>query len=219
MIPQPGQWVRLTVRDFGSGMTPETQAHLFEPFFTPKARGKGTGLGLAIVHGIVHQAGGHLHIDSEVGRGTTVRICLPRHDVGPTVVGDRLDPTPVGGTEVVLVVEDEPSVRALAVRTLQDHGYRVVVAQNGQQVRDLGVEEVGQLQLLVTDVVMPGQNGREVAEELRRRRPGLPVLYMSGYAADAFADANPLDARSGFLAKPFTSPTLLRRVREVLDCA
>ena len=123
-----------------------------------------------------------------------------------------------GGTETVLVVEDDDAVRGLAVRTLRANGYDVVIAADGREVRDLSDEQVARLQLLLTDVIMPGLNGREVAEELRRRRPGLPVLYVSGYAADAFEGAS-ADDSSGFLAKPFTAPTLLGRVREVLDRA
>jgi PAS domain S-box-containing protein len=216
---QPGHWVRLLVHDSGPGIPPHVKAHLFEPFFTTKARGKGTGLGLATVHGIVHQAGGHLHVQSEPGRGTTFEICFPRKDgTAPTTVA-RHESTPVGGSETVLVVEDDPAVRALTVRTLRMKGYQVQVAASGQEIRELGDDQVVRLHLLVTDVIMPGLNGREVADELRRRRPGLPVLYISGYSANAFADGSSLDPRSSFLAKPFTAPTLLRRVREILDQA
>jgi len=131
----------------------------------------------------------------------------------------RHETPPVGGSETVLVVEDDPAVRALTVRTLKKKGYDVQVAAGGQAIRELGSEQVARIHLLVTDVIMPGLNGREVAEELRRRRPGLPVLYISGYAANAFADGSALDPRSSFLAKPFTAPTLLRRVRGILGQA
>jgi CheY-like chemotaxis protein len=216
---QPGEWVQLFVRDTGSGMSAEAQKHLFEPFFTTKPRGKGTGLGLATVHGIVNQVGGHLHVKSEPGMGTTIQVCLPRNDgtVGATV--EKKEPVPLGGTETILVVEDEPAVRATAVRTLRKKGYRVLVAASGQEVRDLADEQVAQLHLVLTDVVMPGLDGREVAKELIQRRPGLRVLFMSGYVADNLEGSNVTDLKSGLLAKPFTAPTLLRRVREILDRA
>jgi two-component system cell cycle sensor histidine kinase/response regulator CckA len=213
-----GQWVRLRVRDSGCGMSPEAKAHIFEPFFTTKPQGQGTGLGLATVHGIVSQSGGHIHVQSEPGLGTRFEVCFPRKS-GPAEV-PRSTPArgiSVRGTETVLVVEDDPDVRDVMVRALRANGYDVLVAADGQEVRKLPDAQVAQLHLLVTDVVMPGQNGRQVAEELRRRCPGLPVLYMSGYTRDAFAEEGALDPRSGFLAKPFTAPILLGRVRELLD--
>jgi PAS domain S-box-containing protein len=215
----PGQWVRLLVRDTGSGMAPDIKAHLFEPFFTTKARGKGTGLGLATVHGIVHQAGGHVHVSSEPGLGSTFEVCFPRREGNTPPIVEREEVSPRGGTETVLVVEDDQSVRALTVRTLRNKGYQVLVAESGQGVRELSDEQVARIQLLLTDVVMPGANGREVAAELRLRRPGLPALFVSGYPADAFIDGSAMDVRSGFLAKPFSAPALLLSVRELLDRA
>jgi CheY-like chemotaxis protein len=199
-------------------MSGDVKAHLFEPFFTTKAHGKGTGLGLATVHGIVHQSGGHVKVASEPNEGTTFDVAFPRRSGASPRIAEppRTPVSAAGGTETVLVVEDDDAVRGLAVRTLRANGYDVVIAANGREVRDLGDEQVARLQLLLTDVIMPGLNGREVAEELRRRRPGLPVLYVSGYAADTFEGAR-ADDSSGFLAKPFTAPTLLGRVREVLD--
>jgi PAS domain S-box-containing protein len=215
----PGEWVRLLVRDSGSGMSADVKAHLFEPFFTTKPHGKGTGLGLATVHGIVHQSGGHVKVASELSQGTTFDVAFPRRSgPAPKIAEPPRAPVSAGGTETVLVVEDDATVRALAVRTLRASGYDVVIAANGREVRALSDDQVARLQLLLTDVIMPGLNGREVAEELRRRRPGLPVLYVSGYAADTFDGASGDDS-SGFLAKPFTAPTLLGRVREVLDRA
>ena len=215
----PGEWVRLLVRDSGSGMSADVKAHLFEPFFTTKPHGKGTGLGLATVHGIVHQSGGHVKVVSEPNQGTTFDVAFPRRSgPAPKIAEPPRALVVGGGTETVLVVEDDDAVRGLAVRTLRANGYDVVIAADGREVRDLSDEQVARLQLLLTDVIMPGLNGREVAEELRRRRPGLPVLYVSGYAADAFEGAS-ADDSSGFLAKPFTAPTLLGRVREVLDRA
>jgi two-component system cell cycle sensor histidine kinase/response regulator CckA len=213
-----GQWVRLRVRDSGCGMSAEVKAHLFEPFFTTKPAGKGTGLGLATVYGIVSQSGGHIHVQSEPGEGTTFQICLPRKS-GLTEASRATPPkgVSVGGTEPVLVVEDDPNVRDVVVRALRANGYRVLVAGGGQEVRMLPDDQVAGLRLLVTDVIMPGLNGREVAEEVRRRCPDLPVLYMSGYMKDTFAEEGILDENSAFLAKPFTAPILLARVRRLLD--
>jgi CheY-like chemotaxis protein len=167
----------------------------------------------------VHQVGGHVHVESALGRGTTFEVCFPRKEGTAPPIVESEEAVPPGGTETVLVVEDDQGVRALTLLTLRKKGYQAVVAANGKEVRKLSDEQVAQVRLLVTDIVMPGTNGREVAAELRRRRPGLPVLYVSGYAADAFVDGSGLDPRSGFLAKPFSPPTLLRRVRELLDRA
>jgi PAS domain S-box-containing protein len=215
---QPGQWVRLSVADSGLGLSPEAKAHLFEPFFTTKPEGKGTGLGLATVHGIVRQCGGHVHVVSEPGQGTTFEICFPRRS-GPVEVTKATPTESIShpGTETVLLVEDDPGVRTLAARALRTVGHPVIVAADGRDVRSLGDDDVNRLQLLVTDVLLPGPNGREVAEELRRRRPGLPVLYISGYTQDAFAEGGAVGERERFLPKPFTPSELLARVRELLD--
>jgi PAS domain S-box-containing protein len=211
-----GERVQLTVRDTGAGMSPEVQAHLFEPFFTTKARGLGTGLGLATVYGIVEQSGGHIQVESEPGRGATFRILFPRTQEAVAAAA----PAPARaarGTETVLVVEDDPMVRGVTVRALRSGGYRVLVAESGRQALDLAAGEPGDLHLLVADVVMPGASGREVAEELGRRRPGLRVLYVSGYTQDAIAQRGVLDSGIEFLPKPFTASQLLERVRAVLD--
>jgi PAS domain S-box-containing protein len=213
-----GQWVRLVVRDSGAGMSAEVKAHLFEPFFTTKEQGKGTGLGLATIHGIVHQGGGHLHVRSEPGQGSTFVVCLPRHlaDAAPVEA-----PAPVTaaarGSESILVVEDEPSIRKVVLRVLQGAGYRVVLAPDGAAVRTLGDEQVAGLRLLLTDIIMPGLSGVEVAQEVRLRHPGLPVLYMSGYAQDAFEGNSAVEAGAQVLPKPFTPAVLLSRVRALLD--
>jgi PAS domain S-box-containing protein len=213
--------VRLTVGDTGCGMSREVRAHLFEPFFTTKGAGKGVGLGLATVYGIVRQSGGHIVVDSEVGQGTRVHVFLPR-DSSATATSPVPDgaaaraPVP-GGSETVLVVEDEPIVRQLAVATLRRAGYRVREAEDGEQALhaadEIGLERVD---LLFTDVVMPGLDGRALAARLRARRPGLRVLYASGYVGDLPAGAGG-EPDAPLLAKPYTPADLARRVRRVLD--
>jgi two-component system, cell cycle sensor histidine kinase and response regulator CckA len=213
----PGQWVRLTVRDTGSGMSDEVKEHLFEPFFTTKAKGAGTGLGLATVYGIVDQAGGHIHVRSEMGRGTTFEICLPRTSDAeePTMAPPRR--TLSAGAETLLLVEDDPQVREVTARSLRAGGYRVLVAADGVAALAFTASELGQARLLVTDVIMPGLDGRSLAAELSRRHPELRVLYVSGYPDDAIAHHGVLEQGVEFLAKPFTTSSLLARVRAVLD--
>jgi PAS domain S-box-containing protein len=213
----PGRWVRLVVRDSGCGMSPEIQTHLFEPFFTTKPHGQGTGLGLATIHGIVSQAGGHLHVRSEPGQGSAFVICFPERPGVPAAAELSAAPVAVRGTETVLVVEDEASVRQVVVRALVAAGYRVLVAGGGADVEGLADQTVAGLDLLVTDVIMPGLSGVEVAEALRRRHPGLPVLFMSGYAQGAFDEGGSGGQGADFLSKPFTPATLVARVRAALD--
>jgi PAS domain S-box-containing protein len=211
-----GAHVVLTVTDTGCGMPPEVQAHLFEPFFTTKETGKGTGLGLATVHGIVKQSGGHIAVESAVGRGTTFRIYLPAAD--PDTAGS---PTPAatapGGTETVLLVEDEDVLRPLFRRMLQDKGYQVLEARNGSDALQIASSHAGPIHLLLTDVVLPQMNGREVAERLTALRPGLRVLFMSGYASEKVFRHGVVEEGTAFLQKPFREETLARKVREVLD--
>jgi CheY-like chemotaxis protein len=215
----PGEWVRLRVRDQGTGMTPEVKAHLFEPFFTTKAHGKGTGLGLATVYGIVTQGGGHLHVDSEPGRGTTFEICFPRTTAtsSPTPPPRAAFPRP--GRERVLVVEDDAQVRSVTVRALEGAGYRVVVAGDGAEALALDQRGAGPFDLVVTDVVMPGLSGRAVVDRLRERHPGLRALFVSGYSRDVIAQRGVIEAGIHFLPKPFTPAALLEQVRQVLDGA
>ena len=213
----PGEWVRLVVRDSGVGMSSETRAHIFEPFFTTKEQSKGTGLGLATVYGIVKQAGGHIHVHSELGRGTTFDICFPRILATAGAEGRPAEQPQLTGTECVLVVEDDPGVRAVTVRTLQSAGYEVRAVSRPQEALDLPREEAGRLHLLITDVVMPGLDGRLLAGELRNRLPSLRVLFVSGYAPDTIAERNAGKLDGQFLAKPFTGKALLAKVRAVLD--
>ena len=214
---RPGAYVRLTVKDTGTGMTPEVKARIFEPFFTTKGVGKGTGLGLATVYGIVKQNDGFIAVASEPGRGTSVEILLPRASDAVTRAEAQPRSPALEGSETVLVVEDDPRVRGVTVRALELGGYRVLVARNGREAVHLVQDDPAPIHLLVTDVVMPGSNGREVAEELRRLRAGLQVLYVSGYAQDALAERGALDPRIRLLQKPFTRATLLARVRAILD--
>jgi len=214
----PGDYACLAVTDSGIGMDEVTQAHLFEPFFTTKEVGKGTGLGLATVYGIVKQSGGYIWVYSEPARGTTVKVYLPR------VAGVTEAPTPApepkrvpGGHETVLLVEDATPVRTLARRSLEARGYRVLDAADGRAALEISARHDGDIDLLLTDVVMPGMSGRELAERLAPLRPGMKVLYTSGYTDDAMVRQGVLTAGVAFLPKPFVPDTLARKVRDVLD--
>jgi PAS domain S-box-containing protein len=212
-----GRYARIAVTDTGIGMSAETRARAFEPFFTTKRPGEGTGLGLATVYGIVKQSDGFIWCHSEPGRGTTFEIFLPER-VGLPEPAERSGPAPAaaGGGETVLVVEDEEAVRRMAVRTLAARGYRVLEACDAEQA--LASEPGwGRIDLLVTDVVMPGAGGRELAAALGARRPGLRLLYISGYTDDEVTRRGLLDSGVPFLEKPFEAEGLARRVREVLD--
>lgn len=215
----PGDYVMLVVTDTGSGMTDEVKARLFEAFFTTKPKGKGTGLGLATCQTIVKQFGGHIELQSELGKGTTFSIYLPR-------VEQALDTmaTPVAkgslprGSETLLLVEDEPGVRNLASGVLESLGYDVLRANNGQEGLKVAREHKGSpLQLVVTDVVMPQMNGTVMAEWLKATYPSLKVLFTSGYTDDALAQHGVLDPGVAFLPKPYTPAGLSRKVREMLD--
>src|SRR5213083_40879 len=215
-MPQGGAYALLAVSDTGSGMDAETAAHLFEPFFTTKEVGKGTGLGLATVYGIVKQSGGYIWVESELDRGTTVRIAFPvvaasapPREVPPA----RVEVTPAG--ETVLLVEDEEAVRRVAAKILTASGYRVLTAHDGPAALSAAARESGPIHLLLTDMVMPGMTGRELAERLVVVRPGTRVLYMSGYTEDAVVRETA--AAHAFLQKPFEPETLARKVRDVLD--
>jgi two-component system, cell cycle sensor histidine kinase and response regulator CckA len=212
----PGQWVRLTVRDTGVGMNDEVKAHLFEPFFTTKGVGHGTGLGLATVYGIVTQSGGQLQVDSAPGRGTSIAVLMPRTtDIAASTVTELEELR--RGTERILLVEDDPQVRASSLRALRSGGYEVLAMPTTQAALDLPQHDLEQVRLMVTDVVMPTIDGRTLADALRRRHPGLRVLFVSGYTRNAIAERGVVDSGLAFLAKPFTGPTLLARVRVLLD--
>jgi PAS domain S-box-containing protein len=216
---QPGPYVLLTVRDTGHGMDAVTRERLFEPFFTTKETGKGTGLGLATVYGIVKQTGGHIAVFSEPGRGTTFRVYLPQLAEGapePDAARAPAGPWP-RGTETILLVEDDKAVRDFARSLLRDAGYTVLEARGGVEALRVCGEYAGAIHLLVTDVVMPGMTGRELAGRLAPLRPSLRVLYLSGYTDDAVIRRGVVEAETHFLPKPFGPEELARKVREVLD--
>jgi CheY-like chemotaxis protein len=200
-------------------MDSATQVRVFEPFFTTKEQGKGTGLGLAVCYGIVRQANGHLWVYSERGRGTTFKVLLPRasDDQGAAIVPQHVEPLSSAGSETILVVEDEPVVRRLTVRALTERGYQVLEAEDGDSALEAARAHQGELHLLVTDVVMPGMNGKELADRITADRPDLRVLYISGYAEHAVVRQGVLVEGIAFLSKPFDLSELARTVRDVLD--
>ena len=214
----PGAYVLVTVSDTGTGMDAETAAHVFEPFFTTKEVGKGTGLGLATVHGIVSQSGGHVIVESEAGRGATFRIYLPRVDVvAEAPRAAQPAPLAVRGHETVLVAEDDRAVRDVVAETLGLRGYRVMRANDGPSALELAASVDGKVDLLLTDIVMPGMTGRELAQALAARHPALRVLFMSGYTDDAVVRRGVLEEGMPYLQKPFSPDVLALKVREVLD--
>jgi nitrogen-specific signal transduction histidine kinase len=214
---RPGEYAVLAVSDDGPGMEREVVARAFEPFFTTKPKGKGTGLGLATVYGIVKQSGGYAWVYSELGQGTSVKIYLPRVDA--PVEGSRPAPPTtgsLGGSETILVVEDQEEVRRLTRRILEARGYRVLVAASGPEALRLAEHEAGRIDLLVTDVVMPGMSGREVGLLLAPARPTMKVLYLSGYTDESIVHHGVLEPGVAFMQKPFNAEALARKVREVL---
>ncbi|NIV55500.1 MAG: response regulator, partial [Gemmatimonadetes bacterium] len=219
---QAGEYVVLAVTDTGQGMSEEVQAHIFEPFFTTKELGKGTGLGLSTVYGIVKQSGGYVWVESQVGSGTSFRVFLPRAEA-PARVGAPSDEARTGstalpdGSETVLLVEDEPAVRALVKKILEQRGYTVLEARGGHGAIGISETHAGPIDLLLTDVVMPEMSGRELAERLLPDRPNTRVLFISGYTEDAVVHHGIQNTRINFLEKPFSPGALVRKVREVLD--
>lgn len=214
---KPGAYVMLAVSDNGHGMDKETQARIFEPFFTTKEKGKGTGLGLSTVYGIVEQSGGYVLVHSDPGQGTTFRIYLPRVQKAAEEPSQLpLNEPKSGGSETVLLVEDEESVRELVRETLESKGYRVLEAENGEAALRLTAKLSQPVDVLITDVVMPGMSGRELWGHLSASCPNTKVLYLSGYTEDAIVHEGVLDAGTAFLQKPFTLHALTRKLREVL---
>ena len=213
----PGRWIRLAISDTGCGMDKETQERVFEPFFTTKEQGKGTGLGLSTVFGIVKQSGGHIRVYSELGHGTTFSIYLPAaEDAANAGEVQEKQSAPEVGSETILLVEDEEGVRASVVEALVDRGYRVLVASSGEEALAASAKEPQTIHLMVTDVVMPGMSGRQLAERMASLRPKMKVLFMSGYTDDAIVSHGVLGAGVNFIQKPFAPMSLARKVREVL---
>jgi PAS domain S-box-containing protein len=218
MTVVPGRYVTLSVSDTGVGINAETLPHIFEPFYSTKESGRGTGLGLSTVYGIVKQSGGYISVDSETGKGTTFRVYLPR-------VGDAIQAKPaseksggnIKGSETILLVEDEPAVRELTRMVLAESGYTVISAANPEDAVRIAGNHGSEIHLLLTDVVMPGMSGHDLAKHLTAKHPYLRVLYMSGYAYDVFAQKDALEEGLPFLQKPFTPKLLAQRVRETLD--
>jgi len=214
---KPGKYVALVVGDNGSGMDAETRAHLFEPFFTTKAQGQGTGLGMTTVFTIVKQSGGGVEVSSEPGKGTSVKVFLPRLDQPATVETEAPLARAVRGSETILLVEDEEQVRNLVRDTLQRKGYKVLDAPNAVEARRIAVACKGPIDLLIADMVMPNEGGRELAASLAQRRPAMKVLFMSGYADHTVVNSGLLSGECGFIQKPFTPAALSGKVREILE--
>jgi two-component system, cell cycle sensor histidine kinase and response regulator CckA len=208
----------VAVTDSGVGMDERTLARIFEPFFTTKGPGKGSGLGLSTVYGIVKQSGGSIHVYSEVGHGTTFKVFLPREQSPATpAVRAPLPATRVVRGETILVVEDDEAMRSIAKRILAGAGYTVLAAANGGEGLLTCEQHAGEIHLLLTDVIMPLMSGRVFAERLAKVRPGMKVLYMSGYTDDAIIHHGVLDRGTHFIGKPFAQADLLAKVRDVLD--
>ena len=214
-----GEFIRVSVSDNGCGIPPENLQRIFEPFFTTKEVGKGTGLGLATVFGIVQQHQGWVEVESLVGAGTTLHIYLPRNKSSVEVV----EPTPAktreaGGTETLLLVEDDPALGKIAYEILKKQGYRILEAESGAAALKVWKENKASIQLLITDVIMPGGiNGLELARQLQAERPELKVIYISGYTNEMLGEGLPLSQNLNFLEKPFSIQALLRKVRSCLD--
>ena len=215
---KPGPYVVLSVTDTGLGMTAETLGHIFEPFFTTKEVGKGTGLGLATVYGVVKQSGGYVWVDSAPGEGASFQIFLPRVEDSVTQVATSMTPAEtLKGGETVLLVEDADALRKLARSFLEDRGFKILTAANGREALQVAGLHKGPIHLLLTDVVMPGMNGRVLAEHLLPKRPEMRVLYISGYTDSFIAGHGVLEQGTHLLHKPFTEEALISKVREVLD--
>jgi len=214
----PGEYVMMIVADTGEGMEDSVKKRIFEPFFTTKPEGKGTGLGLAVVFGVVRQSGGYIFVDSVPTKGSRFDVLLPRADKAPEPFRHR-DSTAqlaIRGNETILLVEDDEGVRGLAKDTLEASGYTVLAVSNGQEAIEISEHYPKPIELLLTDVVMPGLGGREVAERVQQQRPTIKVLFMSGYTDDLILTHGVAAGTAAFIEKPFSAPKLLGRIRKVL---
>ncbi len=221
---KPGRYVMLAVSDTGVGMSAETVAHIFEPFYTTKESGRGTGLGLSTAYGIVKQSGGYIWVYSELNHGTTFKVYLPRVEEAVELTRDtKSTPPPIrerSGKETILLVEDEPELRELTRTVLTARGYKVIEAVNAEDAERLANESYSRgakIHLLLTDVIMPGVSGRELAKRVLARQPSVRVLYVSGYTYNVIAQNGTLERGVAFLQKPFSPSGLVEKVREVLD--
>jgi len=217
--PVPGSYVVLAVRDTGIGMSEETRLRIFEPFFTTKGAAQGTGLGLSMVFGIVEQSGGHIHVHSEEGVGSTFEVYLPSVAVGRAAMSGSTMPLPQVrmGHETVLLAEDDDQVRRLMRRVLEGAGYTVLEAKDGNEALRVAEQHQGPIHLLCTDVIMPHMGGREVANRLQVQRPEMKTLFVSGYPGSEMVKHGVAEQREAFLSKPLTPSSILRRLRQVLD--
>jgi len=215
----PGPYVMLAVSDTGEGMDADTKAHIFEPFFTTKGLGKGTGLGLSTVYGIVKQSGGFITVYSEMGRGSTFKVYLPHANdaAKPFSKDEPPEQRQTGGRETIMVVEDEPMIRELMVTMLKSRGYSVLTVDNPSRAVAFAAEHSGAIHLLLTDVIMPGISGREIANQISAQRPEMKVIFVSGYTPNAIVHHGILDEDLNFLQKPFNAVMLANKVREVLN--
>jgi PAS domain S-box-containing protein len=215
----PGKYVMLAVTDTGGGMTKEVQQRLFEPFYTTKGPGKGTGLGLSTVHGIVKQSGGDVYVYSELGHGTTFKVYFPCLGAEAELIATTAEHAAITprGTETVLLAEDDEALRALGERVLSAFGYNVLVARTGAEALRIVAEHRGRIDLIATDVVMPEMNGSQLVTKVLKARPGIRVLFMSGYTDDEVVRRGVIDGQTAFLQKPFTPDLLAQKVRQVLD--
>ena len=214
---KPGQYVLVAVSDNGIGMSPDTIDRAFEPFYTTKETGKGTGLGLSQVYGFIKQSGGHVKIYSELGEGSTVKLYLPRHD-GEEAIIPADDPagSERGRGETILVVEDDDGVRQYAAEILRDLNYQMIEAKDSASALKL-LDADKKFDLLLTDVVLPGKNGRELANEVEARRPGVKVIFMTGYSRNAIVHQGRLDRGIELISKPLIEGVVARKIRQVLD--
>ena len=214
-----GKYVMLAVTDTGGGMTKEVQQRLFEPFYTTKGPGKGTGLGLSTVHGIVKQSGGDVYVFSELGHGTTFKVYFPCLNAEAELIATTAEHAAITprGSETILLAEDDEALRALGERVLSAFGYNVLVARTGAEALRIVAEHKGRIDLVATDVVMPEMNGSQLVAKVLKARPGIRVLFMSGYTDDEVVRRGVIDGQTAFLQKPFTPDLLAHKVRQVLD--